>query len=49
MNPDVHDAGVALCLAHGIGNTATALGVLYPEVANGLVGVRQRETAALGM
>ena len=45
--PDVHDTGVVLSLTHGVGDATAALGVLNPEVADGLVGVRQREVAAL--
>ena len=49
VHPDVHDAGVALCLAHRVGNVAAALGVLYPEVAYALVRVGEGEVAALGV
>ena len=49
VNPDVHDTGVALCLTHGIGDAAAALGVLNPEVADGLVGIGQRKVATLGV
>ena len=47
--PDVHDARVALCLAHGIGDATTAFGMLDPESADGWVGVGEAEFAALGM
>ena len=49
VHPEVHDAGVALSLTHGVGDVAAALGVLDPELADALVGIGQRERAALGM
>ena len=49
VHPDVHDAGVALRLTHGVGDASAALRVLNPEVADALVGVRQRQAAALRM
>ena len=42
MHPEVHDAGVALCLTHRIGNVTTTFRVLNPEVADALVGICQR-------
>ena len=41
MDPDVHDARVALCLTHSVGDAATALGMLNPEVSDLLVGIGQ--------
>ena len=38
---------VVLCLTHCIGNTATTLGMLNPEVADAFVGIRQGQVAAL--
>ena len=49
VHPDVHDARVALCLAHGVGDVATAFGMLDPEGADGGVGVSQTQISALGM
>ena len=47
--PKVHDTGVILCLAHGIGNVTATLGVLDPEIADSLIGIGQRKVAALGV
>ena len=47
--PDVHDTGIVLRLTHGVGDTTATLGVLNPEVADGLIGVRKSETTALGV
>ena len=47
--PEVHDTGVALCLTHGVGDVAATFGVLYPELADALIGVRESETARLRM
>ena len=49
VNPKVHDARVILSLAHSIGDITTTFGVLDPEIADALIGVGQREAAALGM
>ena len=49
MHPDVHDAGVALSLAHRVGYPAAAFGVLDPETADALVRIGQGEVSALGM
>ena len=49
VNPQIHDTGVVLCFAHGVGNVAATLGVLHPELADRLVWVGQREVAALGV
>ena len=47
--PKIHDTGVILCLAHGIGNVTATLGVLDPEIADSLIGIGQRKVAALGV
>ena len=47
VHPDVHDAGVALRLTHGIGNSTATLRVLNPKVTNRLIRIRQRELTAL--
>ena len=44
--PDVHDTWVALCLTHGIGDAATAFGMLDPEGADGGVWIGEAEVAA---
>ena len=49
VNPEVHDTWVVLCLTHGIGDVAATLGVLNPERADALVGIRQCQTARLWM
>ena len=49
VHPDIHDGGVALCLTHRVGDAAAALGVLNPELADGGVGIREGEVAALGV
>ena len=49
MYPQVHDTGIVLSLTHCVGNVTAALGVLHPELADRLVGVGQREAAALGV
>ena len=41
VHPDVHDAWIALCPTHGIGNPAATLGILNPEFADTLVGISQ--------
>ena len=41
VHPDVHDARVALCPAHSIGNPTATLGMLDPEFADTLVGISQ--------
>ena len=47
VHPYVHDTGIALSLAHCVGDVTAALGMLDPEVADGLVGVGEREVSAL--
>ena len=49
VDPDVHDAGVALGLAHRVRDAAAALGVLDPEFADGGIGIGEGQVAALGM
>lgn len=49
MHPGVHDTGILLSLADGLGNGTATLGVLDPEITDALVGVGEREVAALGM
>ena len=49
MDPDVHDAGVALGLAHGIGNAAATFGVLNPEITDALVGIGKCKVTTLRM
>ena len=39
--PDVHDTWIVLELTHSIGNATATLGVLYPELADSRVGIRQ--------
>ena len=49
VDPQVHNAGIALGLAYLLGDGAAALGVLDPKIADILVRVGQGEVAALGM
>ena len=49
MDPDVHDAGVTLGLAHGVSDAAAALGVFDPEIPDGFVGIGQGQVSALGV
>ena len=47
--PEVHDAGVALCLTNRISDVTTTTGMFNPEVADAIVGIGETEIAALGM
>jgi len=49
VHPDVHDAWVALRLAHRVGDAAAAFGVLNPEIADFRVGIGQAQIPALGV
>ena len=49
VHPDVHDARVALSLAHGIGNAPATLGMFNPEVTDALVGIGERQITAFGV
>ena len=47
--PYVHNTRIVLSLTHRVCNIAAALGVLYPELTDALVGICQREVSALGV
>ena len=49
VHPDIHDTRIALRLTHGIGYAAATLGMLYPKVAYGFVGIGEGQIATLGM
>ena len=49
VHPKVHDARIVLTFSHLLGNGPATFGVLHPEVADALVGIGQRQVAALGV
>ena len=49
VNPEVHDAGVALCFSHSIGDATATAGVFNPEIPDIVVGICQGEVSAFGM
>ncbi len=49
MNPEVHDTGIILVFTHLFADPAAAFRMFDPEIADRIVGIRQRQIAALRM
>jgi len=49
VNPQVHNTGIVLVFAHLLADPAAAFRMFDPEIADRIVGIRQRQVAALRM